>query len=89
LFAGQGYNSGMNDDPGRILTEALALPLEARAALVDSLLESLDTEVDENAELEWRREIQRRVAELNRGTVSPVPWTEVRSRLMAVLRHER
>ena len=33
-----------------ILREALALPTEARAALAGSLLDSLDTEVDEDAE---------------------------------------
>ena len=32
---------------------------------------------------------QRRVAELDSKAVSPIPWAEVRSRLMATLRNER
>jgi putative addiction module component (TIGR02574 family) len=79
----------MGRDAAEILKEALGLPAEARAALADSLLDSLDTEVDENAEATWQREIQRRVAELDSKLVPPVPWTEVRSRLMATLRNER
>ncbi len=40
----------MSRDPAKILEEALALPFETRAAIVDSLLETLDTEVDKGAE---------------------------------------
>ncbi len=76
-------------DATEILKDALALPAEARAALADSLLHSLDTEVDEDAEAEWRREIARRITELDSKAVSAVPWIEVRSRLMATLHNER
>ena len=79
----------MSRDTAEILKEALALPAEARAALAVSLLDSLDVEVDEEAEAAWQREIQRRVAELDSKTVSSIPWSEVRSRLMATLRNER
>ena len=79
----------MSRDTVAILKEALALPAEARAALADSLLDSLDVEVDADAEVAWQREIQRRVAELDSKAVSPLPWSEVRSRLMATLRNER
>jgi hypothetical protein len=37
-----------------ILKQALTLPPEARAALADSLLDSLDTDVDEDAAEQWR-----------------------------------
>ncbi len=75
----------MSHDAAEILKEALALPMEARAALADSLLESVDSEVDEDAEAAWQREIARRAAELDSGSVTPIPWAEVRSRLMATL----
>ena len=78
----------MSRETGELLKEALALPPEARAALADSLLDSLDTEVDADAEAAWQIEIQRRVAELDSKTVSPRPWVEVRSRLMATLGNE-
>ena len=79
----------MSRDTAEILKEALALPAEVRAALADSLLDSLDAEVDEDAEAAWQIEIQRRVAQLESKAVIPIPWAEVRSRLMATLRNER
>ena len=39
--------------------------------------------VDEGAELEWEREIARRVDELKAGTVKTIPRAEVRSRALA------
>jgi putative addiction module component (TIGR02574 family) len=72
---------GMKRDAAGILKEALALPIEARAALAGSLLESLGTEVDEDAEAAWATEVSRRVAELDSGSVKTVPWAEVRRRL--------
>jgi len=53
------------------------------------LLGSLHTEVDADAEAAWQIEVQRRVAELDSQTVSPLTWAEVRSRLMATLRKRR
>jgi putative addiction module component (TIGR02574 family) len=73
----------MKRDAAEILKEALALPTEARAALAGSLLDSLDTDVDEDAEAAWATEVNRRVAELAGGTVKTVPWAEVRRRLAA------
>jgi putative addiction module component (TIGR02574 family) len=78
----------MSRDTAEILKEALALPAEARAALADSLLDSLDAEVDEDAEAAWQLEIQRRLADLDSKAVTPLPWAEVRSRLMATLRND-
>jgi putative addiction module component (TIGR02574 family) len=73
----------MKRDAAEILKEALALPTEARAALAGSLLDSLDTDVDEDAEAAWATEVNRRVTELDGGTVKTVPWAEVRRRLAA------
>ena len=74
----------MGEKVSELLKQALALPAEARAALASSLLESLDEDtIDEAAELEWEREIARRVNELNSGTVKAVPWAEVRRRALA------
>ena len=70
-------------DAAEILRDALALPTEARAALAGSLLESLDTEVDEDAEAAWAAEVNRRVAELDSAAVKTIPWAEVRRRLAA------
>jgi putative addiction module component (TIGR02574 family) len=66
----------------RIADEALKLPAEARAALAGTLLDSLDEEVDEDAEAAWSAEIAKRVRELEDGTVKTVPWSEVRRSIL-------
>jgi putative addiction module component (TIGR02574 family) len=73
----------MKREAAEILKDALALPTEARAAFAGSLLESLDSEVDEHAEAAWVTEINRRVAELDSSAVKTIPWAEVRRRLAA------
>jgi putative addiction module component (TIGR02574 family) len=75
----------MSRDAGEILKEALALPPEARAALADSLWESIDSEVDSDAEEAWGQEIRRRLHDLDSGAVTAMPWSEARSRLLAKL----
>jgi putative addiction module component (TIGR02574 family) len=76
----------MPRDAGDLLKEALDLPTAARAALADSLLASLDAEVDENAEEMWRAEICRRLKEIDCGAVTPIPWYDVQRSLRARLR---
>jgi putative addiction module component (TIGR02574 family) len=71
----------MKREPAEILKDALALPPDARAALAGSLLDSLDTEVDEDAEAAWAAEVNWRAAELDSGAVTTIPWAEVRRRL--------
>jgi putative addiction module component (TIGR02574 family) len=66
-----------------ILKEALALPGEERAALAGYLLDSLQADIVEDAEAAWAIEANRRVAELDSGTVKTIPWAEVRRRLAA------
>jgi putative addiction module component (TIGR02574 family) len=71
----------MKPNPTDLLKEALKLPPEARAALAGSLLDSLDQEVDDNAEAAWYAEIDRRVRDLDSGTVKPIPWSEARRKI--------
>jgi putative addiction module component (TIGR02574 family) len=73
----------MSRDAAEVLKDALALPVEARAALIGPLVDSLDTEVDEDAEAAWREEIQRRLREIDSGTAKLVQWDEARRRLLA------
>lgn len=77
------YNHGMSRDAAETLRDALALPTDTRAALVDSLLDSLDSTVDPDAAELWEREILVRAIELDSGRVKTVPWVELRSRLIA------
>jgi putative addiction module component (TIGR02574 family) len=75
----------MARDAAQLLHEAMELPDEARAALAGSLLDSLDAEVDANAEQLWREEIERRLQSLNDGSAQLLPWNQVQTRLRARL----
>ena len=75
----------MPKDAAELLRDALSLPVEARAALIDSLLESLDAEVDDNAEEAWREEIYRRLRQIDSEAVKLIPWDDAQRRLWARL----
>ena len=68
----------MNEDT-KLIAAVLKLPIEARAALAARLIESLDGEVDEDAEAQWLEEVERRVEDVDSGRVATVPWSEVRA----------
>jgi hypothetical protein len=71
----------MEETPQQILDQALRLPEGDRAALAASLLSSLDTDVDSDAEEKWDVEIKRRLEEIDNGTVELVPLSVVRQKL--------
>ena len=75
----------MPKDAAELLRDALSLPAEARAALIDSLLESLDVEVDDGAEQAWREEIYRRLQQIDSEAVKLIPWDDAQRRLWARL----
>ena len=76
------YNGLMKRDATRLFREALRLSAQDRVALAEALLASLDEDVDDDAEVVWRSEVERRIGELDAGAVSPIPWPEVRRRLI-------
>src|ERR1700738_4120095 len=61
------YHRGMTKQARDLLQKALFLSEEERADLACSLMESLDTAVDEGAESAWNEEIGRRITELDSG----------------------
>lgn len=78
----------MSRHPAETLKAALELPTDDRATFADSLLASLDREIDQGAEAAWPLEVHRRLCELDSQVIAPVPWAEVRSRLIATLQAE-
>lgn len=73
-------------DAAELLRNALALAPEARAALVDSLISSLDPQSDPAVEETWREEIFQRLQQIDSGAVALVPWEDARRRLHSRLR---
>ncbi len=72
----------MGSDATKLLEAALKLPPEARAAMAGSLLESLDTVVDADAEAEWDREIDRRLKDLDAAPTRVVSWSDTRRKIL-------
>ncbi len=71
----------MGTDAAELLARALTLPEAARAALADSLIDSLDGPVDADAEQAWKHEVASRLRELDSGAVQTVAWDDVRRQL--------
>ncbi len=74
----------MSNKGQKVLEEALTLPPGERADLAATLIESLDEREDEAIEEAWAREIQRRMREVESGTVKTIPWSEARKRILAL-----
>jgi putative addiction module component (TIGR02574 family) len=67
-------------DSRQLLAEALRLSDEERAALAGELIQSLEHEVDAEAEAAWSAEIRARLDRVDAGTSTTVPWSEARRR---------
>lgn len=59
-----------------LIDEAISLPIEERALLVDSLLRSMNPSNEEN-DKKWASEAKKRLEELRSGKVKPIPGEEV------------
>lgn len=70
-----------------VLQQALQLPQDQRAELVERLLSSLDGDdsIDEGYEEAWAAEIERRVREVEEGTAELVDSKEALRRIRARL----
>ncbi len=73
------------NDVETVLAAALRLPAGERAVVVAELLDSLDDggPADEGVEQAWAEEARRRLAEIDSGEVTPIPWAEARRRILA------
>jgi hypothetical protein len=60
----------------QLIEEALSLPVEERALVVDSLLRSLNTP-EVSVDAQWVEVARKRLQELRSGAVKPVPGGEV------------
>ena len=70
-------------DARQLLAEALRLSDEERAALAGELIQSLETEVDADAEAAWSAEIRARLDHVESGKATTIPWAEARRRIHA------
>ena len=72
----------MSEASVTILSAALRLPDQERASVAAALMDSLDQSGSGDFSDEWDDEIQRRIAEIDSGQVSLIPWSQARTTIM-------
>jgi putative addiction module component (TIGR02574 family) len=66
----------------KLVDTALDLPEDDRVQLIDALIDSVSPEEAVSLDEAWLKEIERRSAEVDAGLVKPVPWEDVKKRLL-------
>jgi putative addiction module component (TIGR02574 family) len=74
----------MSPETTDILKRALALPVDERAALANTLLDSLET-VNQSVDQAWDEEVARRMADLKAGRAVTVSWEQLHRELLAIV----
>lgn len=67
----------------KILEEALLLPADERASLVEKLLQSLNLPTETEVNRLWVEEAERRVSQIKAGKVELIPGEQVFARIRA------
>jgi putative addiction module component (TIGR02574 family) len=79
----------MSPEVSDLLKRAMALPVEERAALANTLLDSLETAnplaANRSVEDAWDEEVARRIADLKAGRAVTVPWEQLHRELLAMV----
>lgn len=74
----------MSPEVSDLLKRALALPVDQRAALANTLLDSLET-TNQSVEEAWDEEVARRMEDLKAGKAVTVPWEKLHRELLAMV----
>lgn len=64
-----------------IIDEAMSLPLEKRAELVDILIKSLNPAIDKKIDKLWAVEAEKRLESIKKKSVTTIPADEVFTRI--------
>lgn len=74
----------MSPEVSELLKRALALSVDERAALANTLLDSL-AGADESVQEAWDQEVARRIEDLRAGKAVTVAWEELHRELLATV----
>jgi putative addiction module component (TIGR02574 family) len=74
----------MSPEISDLLKRALALSVEERAALANTLLDSLEA-TNESVQEAWDEEVARRIEDLKTGKAVTVPWEQLHRELLAMV----
>jgi putative addiction module component (TIGR02574 family) len=72
----------MTNKAAQVLADGLQLPEDERGDVAARLIESLETNGDEDIQAAWSAEIQKRIEELRQGKVKPLSWPEARRMIL-------
>lgn len=76
----------MSPETSDLLKRALALPADERAALANTLLDTIESPTQSvSLQEDWDAEVARRIAELKAGKAVTVPWEELHRELLAMV----
>jgi len=73
----------MSPEVSDLLKRALALPVDERAALAYTLLDSLE-QAQESVQAAWDKEVARRMQDLKAGKTVTAPWEELHHEMLAM-----
>ena len=74
----------MSPEVSDLLKRAIELPVEERAALANTLLDSLRT-AEQSVQQAWDEEVARRMKDLKAGKAVTVPWEQLHRELLAMV----
>jgi putative addiction module component (TIGR02574 family) len=74
----------MSPEISDLLKRALALSVDERAALANTLLDSLEI-TNQSVEEAWDEEVGRRIKDLKAGKAVTVPWEQLHRELLAMV----
>ena len=74
----------MSPEVSDLLRRALALSVDERAALANTLLDSLET-TNESVQEAWDEEVARRIKDLKAGKAITVAWEQLHREFLAMV----
>lgn len=69
----------------KITQEALALPTDLKVQLVEQLIESLESNIDEQVQSAWINEVKQRRDEIVDGMVETIPGDEALAKVRRII----
>jgi len=64
----------MSNKITEIMNNVLALSEKERAIVAERVISSLDSEYDKDSEIEWQKEIQKRIKQIDEEKITCLPW---------------
>ena len=74
-------------DFNSVLDDARQLSPEERLKLIDALWQSVPADLDVPLHPDWAPELERRVAAIEAGTATAIPWKTIREEALARIGH--